>query len=44
MQRSSISPVAKAWLTFGGLLLVGVAFVVVRELPSMRRELHLLRM
>ena len=35
---------AKAWLAFGGLLMVGVAFVFVRELPSIRRELRLMRM
>lgn len=38
------SPIAKAWLAFGGLLVVGVAVLFVREIPSMRRELRLIRM
>ncbi|HZR15945.1 MAG TPA: hypothetical protein VFE51_01340 [Verrucomicrobiae bacterium] len=44
MRRASRNPVATAWLAFGGLLVVGMAFLVVRELPSMRRELRLMRM
>ena len=34
----------KAWWAFGGLLALGVTMMIVRELPSMRRELHLIRM
>ncbi len=33
-----------AWLAFGGLLALGCVAMVVRELPSMRRELRLIRM
>jgi hypothetical protein len=44
LQKSSRNPVATAWLAFGGLLVVGFAFVVIRELPSMRREIRLMRM
>ena len=33
-----------AWLAFGGLLALGVIVMTVRELPSMRRELKLMRM
>ncbi len=44
MQKASRNPAARAWLAFGGLLAVGFAFLVVRELPSMRRELRLMRM
>ena len=42
--KGSRSPAAKAWVAFGGLLALGLAFLVVRELPSMRRELRLMRM
>ncbi|HET7623687.1 MAG TPA: hypothetical protein VFM25_00360 [Verrucomicrobiae bacterium] len=38
------NPLASAWLAVGGLLAVGFAVMVVRELPSMRREIHLMRM
>ena len=44
MKRSLRNPAATAWLAFGGLMVLGVAFVFLRELPAMRRELHLLRM
>jgi len=33
-----------AWIAFGGLLALGLIAMTVRELPSMRRELKLLRM
>lgn len=33
-----------AWIAFGGLLALGVIVMAVRELPSMRREMRLLRM
>jgi hypothetical protein len=33
-----------AWLVFGGLLALGLIAMTLRELPSMRRELKLLRM
>lgn len=34
----------RAWWAFGGLLALGVTMMIVRELPSMRRELRLIRM
>ncbi len=37
-------PAAKAWMAVGGLLALGLTLVFVRELPSMRRELRLMRM
>lgn len=43
MRRNS-SPAAKAWMALGGLVALGFAFLVVREAPSMRRELRILRM
>jgi len=33
-----------AWLAFGGLVALGVIIFTLREVPSMRRELHILRM
>jgi hypothetical protein len=33
-----------AWIAFGGLLALGLIVLTVRELPSMRRELKLMRM
>ena len=33
-----------AWIAFGGLLALGVIAMTIRELPSMRRELKLMRM
>ncbi len=44
MTRSRRNYAGKAWLAFGGLLTLGVALMIFRELPAMRRELHLLRM
>ncbi len=38
------NPVSKVWLAFGGLLALGVTMLIIRELPAMRRELHLMRM
>ncbi len=38
------NPLVKAWLIVGGLLAVAVAAMMVREIPSMRRELRLMRM
>lgn len=31
-------------MVFGGLLALGLVVMVIRELPAMRRELHLMRM
>jgi hypothetical protein len=33
-----------AWIAFGGLLALGVIFMTLRELPSINRELKLMRM
>ena len=33
-----------AWIAVGGLLALGMIAITIRELPSMRRELKLLRM
>lgn len=33
-----------AWIVFGGLLALGFVAMTVREIPSMRREMRLLRM
>jgi hypothetical protein len=38
------NPIANAWLAVGGLLVLGLAVLVVKEIPSMRRETHLMRM
>ncbi|HEV2208078.1 MAG TPA: hypothetical protein VG167_04840 [Verrucomicrobiae bacterium] len=44
MKIKSRNSAATAWWAFGGLLAAGVAFMVIRELPAIRRELHILRM
>jgi len=44
MERPARSALARAWLAVGGLLVLGAAVVIVRELPSMRREMRLMRM
>lgn len=33
-----------AWIAFGGLVALGIIILTVREMPSMRRELRLMRM
>ena len=33
-----------AWIVFGGVVALGIATLIIREIPSMRRELKLLRM
>ena len=38
------SNAAKAWLAFGCLAAFGLAIMIVRELPAMRREWQLMRM
>ncbi len=43
-KETSTSPLAKAWLAFGGLLALGFVVMMIREVPSMRRELRLMRM
>lgn len=44
MKETSRSVAGKAWSAVGWLLLVGVGMLVVRELPSLRRELRIMRM
>ena len=44
MRRASKNHAATAWYAVGGLLVLGLAFLVAREIPSMRRELRLMRM
>ncbi len=38
------NPAATAWWAVGGLLALGALVMIVREMPAMRRELHLIRM
>jgi hypothetical protein len=33
-----------AWIAFGGLLALGFIVMTIREFPSMRREMKILRM
>jgi hypothetical protein len=35
---------ANAWIALGGLLALGTAILMIRELPAMRRELRIMRM
>lgn len=42
--KQNCNPAARAWMAFGGLLALGVAYLVLREIPSMRRELRILKM
>ncbi len=44
MKVTGRSPAATAWYVLGGLVAVGAAFMFFRELPSMRREMRLMRM
>ena len=37
-------PAAQAWMAFGGLLAAGLVLLALREIPSMRRELRIMRM
>jgi hypothetical protein len=34
----------RAWLILGGIVSLGALFMVAREIPSMRRELRIMRM
>src|SRR5689334_2628247 len=36
-------PISTAWLAVGGLLGLGLTLLVIRELPSLRRELRMMR-
>jgi hypothetical protein len=42
--RKSTNPAALAWVAFGSLIALGITALFVRELPSIRRELRILRM
>ncbi len=44
MKQVSKNPALAAWIAFGGLLALGLSVLVFREIPSMRRELRLMRM
>jgi hypothetical protein len=45
MNRIRNSSVAsKMWVALGGLIVVGMAIMFLRETPAMRRELKLMRM
>lgn len=43
-QRSCTNAALLAWYAFGGLLALGLAYMVAREMPAIRRELQLMRM
>jgi len=38
------NPAATAWLAVGGLLALGLTILFFQELPSLRRELRIMRM
>lgn len=38
------SAASKIWMAFGGLIVVGMAIMFLRETPAMRREFRILRM
>jgi hypothetical protein len=44
MKSNSRNTASIAWFALGGLLAVGFTVLVARELPSMRRELRIMRM
>ncbi len=44
MKARGTSTAVKAWWAFGGILALGAAYMIIREVPSMRRELRILRM
>lgn len=44
MRLRTRNSAANAWFALGGLLAIGVAVMVIRELPALRRELHIIRM
>jgi len=39
-----LSAGGKAWIIFGGLIVLGLIVMTLRELPAMRREMRILRM
>ncbi len=44
MKESSKNTAVAAWIAFGGLLALGLSLLVLNEIPSMRRELRLMKM
>lgn len=44
MKSNSKNTATMAWIALGGLLAVGFTVLIAMELPSMRRELRILRM
>ena len=44
MKSNSRNTATIAWMALGGLLAVGFTVLVAMELPSLRRELRILRM
>ncbi|HTL55761.1 MAG TPA: hypothetical protein VL361_08780 [Candidatus Limnocylindrales bacterium] len=44
MKSNSKNTATMAWIALGGLLAVGFTVLIAMELPSMRRELRLMRM
>jgi hypothetical protein len=43
-QIRNCSLASRMWMALGGLIVVGMAIMFVRETPAMRRELRILRM
>ncbi len=43
-EKKNMSAAATAWAVFGGLVVLGGLVMVIKEIPAIRRELHLLRM
>jgi len=41
---NNISAGGKAWIIFGGLIVIGLIVMTLRELPALRREARILRM
>ncbi len=44
MKESSKNAAVAAWIALGGLLALGFTVLFAREIPSLRRELRLMRM
>jgi hypothetical protein len=39
-----MSAPAIAWIVFGGLIVLGIVILIIREIPSMVRELKIMKM
>ena len=44
MRAKDCRAAVTAWYVVGGLMALGLTVLIVREMPSMRRELRLMRM